>query len=93
MDENNNHVPLDEEPAPKKRRKKPVALTAVDVTVDVASSAVSSVFKVIGTVLLILLISGLLFACIFAYYVKTCLTPELGISLEDYKLTESRTIL
>ena len=36
MDENNNHVPLDEEPAPKKRRKKPVALTAVDVTVDVA---------------------------------------------------------
>lgn len=93
MDENNNHVPLDEEPAPKKRRKKPVALTAVDVTVDVASSAVSSVFKVIGTVLLILLISGLLFACIFAYYVKTCLTPELGISLEDYKLTESSTIL
>ena len=93
MDENNNHVPLDEEPAPKKRRKKPVALAAVDVTVDVASSAVSSVFKVIGTVLLILLISGLLFACIFAYYVKTCLTPELGISLEDYKLTESSTIL
>ena len=59
MDENNNHVPLDEEPAPKKRRKKPVALTAVDVTGDVASSAVSSVFKVIGTVLLILLISVL----------------------------------
>lgn len=93
MDENNVPVRPDEDPSPKKKRKRPFALAAVDVTVDVASSAVSSVFKIIGTVLLVLLISGLIFACIFAYYVKSCLTPELGISLEDYKLTESSTIL
>ncbi len=93
MDENNKPIADDEASAKKKRRKKPIALAAVDVTVDIASSAVSSVLKVFGTILLVLLISGLMFACIFAYYVKSCLTPELGISLEDYKLSESSTIL
>ena len=67
-------------------------LKAVDVTADVASGAVSSVFKVIGTVLLILLVTGMMFACVFAYYVKTCLTPNLDLSLEDFKLNESSTI-
>ena len=65
---------------------------AVDTTVDIASGVVSSVLKVIGTVLLILLVAGLLFSIIFAYYVKTCLTPNVGISLEEYKLSESTKI-
>ncbi len=68
------------------------ALKTVDFTVDTAAGAGSTVFKVLGTVLLILLISGMLFSLVFAYYVKTCLTPELDISLEDYKLNESSTI-
>ena len=34
----------------------------------------------------------MLFTCIFAYYVKTCLTPSLDVALEDIKLNESSTI-
>ena len=69
-----------------------MAFKAAGFTVDVTSSVVSSVFKVFGSLLLILLIAGLLFACIFAYYVKNFLTPNMDLSLEDYQLSESSTI-
>ena len=59
---------------------------------DTAAGTVGAVFKIIGTVLLILLVSGMMFACVFAYYVKTCLTPNLDLSLEDFKLNESSTV-
>lgn len=62
-------------------------------TVDAASSVVGSVLKAICTILLILLLTGLMFACVFAYYVKTCLVPDLDISLEDFQLGQSSTIL
>ncbi len=65
---------------------------AADATVDFASGCVGMVFKALGTVLLIFVITGMLFACVFAYYVKTCLTPSLDLSLEDYKLNQSSTI-
>ena len=68
------------------------ALKTVDITVDAAAGVVSTVLKVFGTILLVLLVSGMLFSLVFAYYVKTCLTPDLDISLEDYKLNESSTI-
>ena len=76
--------------APKKAGR--IARAAVNVTVDTISGTIGSVFKVRGTILLIFLITGLLFACIFAYYVKTCLTPNINLSLEDFKLSESSTI-
>ena len=69
-----------------------IALKFADVTIDLVSGTVSSIFKLIGTVFLILLIAGMMFACVFAYYVKTCLTPTLDISLEEFKLEESSTI-
>ena len=59
---------------------------AADVTVDMTSGAIVTFFKAVGTVLLILLVTGMMFACVFAYYVKTCLTPNLDLSLEDFKL-------
>ncbi len=65
---------------------------AAGFTVDAASSVVSSIFKIFGSLLLVLLISGLLFACVFAYYVKNFLTPQMDLSLEDYQLSESSTI-
>ena len=74
------------------RRRPRFVLRAADVTVELVSSVLSSVFKVFGTILLILAITGMLFACVFAYYVKTCLTPNLDLSLEDYKLNQSSTI-
>ena len=60
--------------------------------VDAAVGTVTVIIKLIFTVLLVLLIAGLLFSLIFAYYVKTCLTPNLGMSLEEYRLSESSTI-
>ena len=69
-----------------------MAFKAAGFTVDAASSVVSTVFKVFGSILLILLIAGLLFTCIFAYYVKNFLTQNMDLSLEDYQLSESSTI-
>ena len=85
---------MNEEESKSKGPKKAgrIAKAAVSLTVDTISGTIGSVFKVLGTILLIFLITGLLFACIFAYYVKTCLTPNTNISLEDYKLSESSTI-
>ena len=65
---------------------------AADFTVDAASSVLSLILKGFGSLLLILLVAGLLFTCIFAYYVKTFLTPNMDLSLEDYQLSESSTI-
>lgn len=70
-----------------------IAMKAAGITVDAASSIVGSVLKVFCTILLILLVTGLLFTCVFAYYVKTCLVPDLDISLEDFQLGQSSTIL
>ena len=63
-----------------------------NITIDMVSATISTAFKALGTVLLILLVTGMMFACVFAYYVKTCLTPNLDLSLEDFKLNESSTI-
>ena len=64
----------------------------VDLTIDLTANSIIAVFKVIGTVLMILMVTGMMFACVFAYYVKTCLTPNLDLSLEDFKLNESSTV-
>ena len=69
-----------------------IAKKAANITVDMVSATVSTVLKAVGTVLLILLVTGMMFACVFAYYVKTCLTPNLDLSLEDFKLNESSSI-
>ena len=76
----------------KARKAGRVLVKAVDLTADAASTAVGTFFKVLGTVFLILLVAGMMFACVFAYYVKTCLTPNLDLSLADFKLNESSTI-
>ena len=81
----------------KKKKKKPplalrVARATVTVTADTISGVITTVFKVIGSVFLCLLIAGLLFTIIFAYYVKTSLSPSLSLSLEDYQLSESGAI-
>ena len=69
-----------------------VASKAADLTIDAVSVTLSSILKVIGSVLLVLVLTGLIFSCIFAYYVKSCLSSSLDISLEDYQLSESSTI-
>lgn len=85
--------PPAQEPSGGGARKKPhFVFKAADVTVELISSIFSTIFKVFGSILLIFIITGMLFACVFAYYVKTCLTPNLDLSLDDYKLNQSSTI-
>ncbi len=69
-----------------------VARATVTVTADAVSGVLVTVLKVIGSVMLSLILAGLLFTLIFAYYVKSSLAPTLGISLEDYQLSESGAI-
>ena len=69
-----------------------LALKAAEAAADTTSFIARTIFRILGTLLLILLLTGMLFACIFAYYVKTCLTAELDVSLSDYRLDQSSTI-
>ena len=83
--------------ARRKKKKRPpkgvrIAGFLMGGTVDTVAGTIGAVFKFLGSLLLILLISGLLFALIFAYYVKTQLTPSITLSLDDYQLAESGTI-
>ena len=61
---------------------------AVTTVGDLARLAV----KILVSVILVALTSGLLFMCIFAYYVKNSLTTDLNITLSDYSLSLSSTI-
>ena len=61
-------------------------------TAGAVSTVLHTILKVIGTLLLIVLTTGLLFACIFAYYVKTNLSQELDVSLEEMSLNIASTI-
>lgn len=74
-------------------KKQNLAAKAADRTVSAVFSAVGAVFKVLLTVLLIFVTTGMLFTCVFAFYVKTCLTDDLDVSLSDFNLSLSSTIL
>ncbi len=77
---------------PKHSKEQHKAEKAVRTAGSVAAGAVGLAFKIIITVLLIVLTTGLLFMCIFAFYVKTSLVGDLDISLDDYSLSESSTV-
>lgn len=51
-----------------------------------------SVKMVIGTIILIGILTCLLFLCIFAFYIKTCIIPSTELDLDDYALNQSSTI-
>ena len=53
---------------------------------------VGRVLGIIGTILLIGVVTGLIFVCIFAFYVKTCITPSLDLDLNDFTLNQSSII-
>ncbi len=75
------------------RKKKSVSRAVADGTANAAVGVTGSVFRVIGTIFLILIVTALLFLCIFAYYVKTCLSTELDVELEDFTVSLSSSIL
>ena len=70
-----------------------VAGKAADLGAEATLGTARIILNTIATVFLIIVTTGLLFTCIFAYYVKTCLTGNLDVSLSDYSLAESSIIL
>lgn len=76
-----------------KKNAAQTAAAAADTTLGVIFGVIGSVLKVLVTVLLIILTTGLLFTCIFAFYVKTCLTADIDVSLSDFTLSESSIVL
>lgn len=75
-----------------KNSARKTAKVATEATVGTVSGIFRTIFKVFATILLIIITTGLLFTCIFAYYVKTNLTQDLGISLENIKVNLTSTI-
>ncbi|MEG0777235.1 MAG: PBP1A family penicillin-binding protein [Oscillospiraceae bacterium] len=75
-----------------KNKAKKVAKTAANATASTVTGVFRTVMKVIATVLLIILTTGLLFTCVFAYYVKTSLSEDLDISLENMTVKLASTV-
>lgn len=57
-----------------------------------AGDIISTVLKVLGSVLLIIICTGLIFTCIFAVYVKEEIMPNVSLSMSDFQLDLSSTI-
>lgn len=74
------------------KKAQQVAETAANVTAATVGGVLRAVIKILATILLIFLTTGLLVACIFAYYAKTNLSDTLDISLEDMTLNLASTI-
>lgn len=74
-------------------KKKKTASRTAGTAVRTVGSTIGGVFKVLGTILLIFILSALLFGCIFAYYVKSTITPNINISLDDFSVKQSSSIL
>ena len=77
----------------KARRMRRAAGAVVDTAASGVGLALSVAVRVVATILLIVITTGLLFTCIFAVYVKTCLTEDLNVSLEEMTLSLSSVIL
>ena len=76
-----------------RKRAMKIANTAADTTASAAGGILRLALRILATVLLVFVITGLLFTCIFAYYVKTELNQKMKVTLEDASLSLSSTIL
>ena len=92
----NKKAPETDGAAPKQRAPRSLALRRAarvgDAAVNTAGDLIRLALRILISVVLILVCAGLLFSCIFAYYVKTRLTTDLNITLEDYSLSLSSTV-
>ena len=75
------------------RRARRAAGSVVDNAAAGVGFVLQTAVKALVTVLLIFVTTGLIFTCIFAVYVKTCLSEDLNVSLEEMTLSLSSTIL
>lgn len=75
-----------------KEKVKKIAGTASEAAAWTVGGVLRLVLRIIFTVLMVFIITGLFFVCIFAYYVKTELNPKLKITLEDASMSLSSTV-
>ncbi|MBR1659800.1 MAG: transglycosylase domain-containing protein, partial [Oscillospiraceae bacterium] len=75
-----------------KEKARKIVDTATEAADWTVGGALRLVARIIISVVMIFIITGLLFACIFAYYVKTELNSKLKITLEDASMDLSSTI-
>ena len=57
-----------------------------------ASSLLSTILRIIGTIVLILVTTGLIFACISLVYIKTSLSTDTSLALEDLSLNQNSVV-
>ena len=67
------------------RSKKTVAKKIAATSARTVGGVISLCLKMLGTILLIIITTGLIFASIFVVYVKTNLSDGLDVKLEDFK--------
>ncbi|MCL1829585.1 MAG: transglycosylase domain-containing protein [Oscillospiraceae bacterium] len=72
--------------------KKKVMAKSADIAAGTLGGLISAAAKVFVTAVLIFITTGLLFTCVFAYYIKNTLTTNLDVSLSDFTLALSSTI-
>ncbi len=72
------------------------ALRTAEKVADTTAFGIGAVLRlfvrIVATALLVFVVTGLLCTCIFAVYVKTCMTDDLDVSLEEVSLSLSSTI-
>ncbi len=76
-----------------KKTKKELADDIAVAGARTVGGVIGLIFKIIGTVILIFLCTGLIFTCIFAVYVKTNLTSQLDLRLEDFTVNLTSRIV
>lgn len=65
----------------------------IDNITEATGSTFGGAMRVIGTILLIFVVTGLLFMCIFAAYVKNSIIPSSELRLDEVTLNQSSVIL
>lgn len=73
-------------------KAKRAAATAADVTALTVGGILRTALRIIMTAVLVFITTALLFACIFAIYVKTTLSTDLDITMEELSLNLSSTV-
>ncbi|MDR0818424.1 MAG: transglycosylase domain-containing protein [Oscillospiraceae bacterium] len=68
------------------------AATTAKFSGRVVIGIISLIFRSIGTVILVGILTGLLFTCVFAVYIKTELSSELDVDLSEYTQAQSSVI-
>ena len=77
---------------PSRKQRRQTAHEITDAAMNTLGGTITAILRVVLTAVLVFLCTGMLFACIFAYYIKTCLSTDLNITLEDYMISLSSVI-